>query len=85
MGIANKVVNILVLIAAIGAAVCAFMLWQKREQITKGHEMLSEAIIAAVNKIDPKGQQIKKESMSIQLPATPLSSILVLISSAAAI
>ena len=71
MGIANKVINILVLIAAIGAAVCAFLLWQKREQITKGREMLSKAIVEAVHKID-SGEQIKVESMSIKLPADQL-------------
>ena len=71
MGIANKIINILVLIAAIGAAVCAFLLWQKREQITRGREMLSEAIVQAVDKIGPKGQ-IKKDSMSIKLEADQL-------------
>ena len=71
MGIANKIINILVLIAAIGAAVCAFLLWQKREQITKGREMLSEAIVQSVDKIGPKGQ-VKKDSMSIKLEADQL-------------
>lgn len=71
MGIANKIINILVLIAAIGAAVCAFLLWQKREQITKGREMLSGAIVQAVDKIGPKGQ-IQGDSMSIKLEADQL-------------
>lgn len=71
MGIANKVINILVLIAAIGAAVCAVLLWQKREQITKGREILSEAIIRTVDKIGPKGQ-IQKDAMSIKLKADEL-------------
>lgn len=71
MGIANKVINILVLIAAIGAAVCAFLLWQKREQITKGREMLSEAIVQTVDKIGPRGQ-VQKDAMSIKLEADKL-------------
>ena len=71
MGIANKIINILVLIAAIGAAVCAFLLWQKREQITKGREMLSEAIVQVVDKIGPRGQ-VKKDDLSIKLEADNL-------------
>ena len=71
MGIANKVINILVLVAAIGAAVCAFLLWQKREQITKGREILSQAIIQTVDRIGPKGQ-IQKDAMSIKLEADQL-------------
>lgn len=71
MGIANRIFNILVLLVAIGAAVCAFLLFQKREQITKGRKMMAESVVKAVHKIDPS-VKISPEDMSIKLPADSL-------------
>ena len=71
MKIANRILNILVLVAALGAAVCAFFLFQKREQITKGREMMSEAVVKTVKTIDPAAK-ISVEDMSIAKPAADL-------------
>ena len=72
MKIANRILNILVLIAALGAAVCAFFLFQKREQITKGRQMMSEAVVKTVKTIDPT-VKISVDDMSIAKPAADLA------------
>ena len=72
MKIANRILNILVLIAALGAAVCAFFLFQKREQITKGRQMMSEAVVKTVKTIDPAAK-ISVDDMSIAKPAADLA------------
>lgn len=71
MNITSRIINILVLLAAIGAAVCAYLLFQKREQITKGRRMMAESVVKAVKKIDP-AVKISAEDMSIKLPAENL-------------
>lgn len=45
MGIANRIINILVLLAAIGAIVLSYLLFQKRGDMTKGREMMAQAIV----------------------------------------
>ena len=72
MKIANRILNILVLVAALGAAVCAFFLFQKREQITKGRQMMSEAVVKTVKTIDPAAK-ISVDDMSIAKPAADLA------------
>ena len=72
MKIANRILNILVLIAALGASVCAFFLFQKREQITKGRQMMSEAVVKTVKTIDPAAK-ISVDDMSIAKPAADLA------------
>lgn len=44
MGIANRVINILVLVAAIAVVVFAFMLFNKREQLVDGWKKMAESI-----------------------------------------
>ncbi|MBR2426330.1 MAG: hypothetical protein IKB16_06275 [Lentisphaeria bacterium] len=72
MKIASRILNILVLLLAVGAAVCAFFLFQKREQITKGRQMMSEAVVKTVKTIDPTAK-ISAEEMSIAKPAADLA------------
>ena len=72
MKIANRILNILVLLLALGAATGSFFLFQKREQITKGRQMMSEAVVKTVKTIDPAAK-ISVEEMSIAKPAADLA------------
>ena len=64
MGIANKVINILVLVAAIAAVVFGFMLFNKRGQIAESSNKMADAIATNTNKMTP-GSGVTAESMAL--------------------
>lgn len=71
MKVASRILNILVLIAAIGAAVCAYILFEKREQITLGRQYMAQSVVKTVRTIDPE-VKISADQMSIKKPAADL-------------
>ncbi len=72
MSITSRILNILVLIAAIAAAVCAYVLFEKREQITKGREMMASSVSKAAKNLDPQAK-ISPDDMSIRKKPEELS------------
>lgn len=64
MGIANKVINILVLVAAIAAIVFGYMLFNKRTQIAESSSKMAEAIASNTNKMTP-GAKISADDMAL--------------------
>ncbi len=83
MGIANRVINILVLVVAIAAAVFGVMLFNKREDVAKGRELMAKSIADSAAKLiagetvaEKKKYAVSPEDMAIsktsQQLATPL-------------
>ena len=54
MGILNRVINILILLAAIAAVVFSYMLFNKRNELTDGWRKMAEAINATAATLDDK-------------------------------
>ena len=81
MGIASRIFNILVLLAAITAVVFAYMLWEKREQITAKTEAEAKAIAEVAKHLDPdspiaaKDLSIEKTPAQIKKPLGQLDEI----------
>ena len=80
MGIANRIINILVLLAAIGAIVLSYMLFQKRGDMTKGREMMAQAIvdntqllISKESKENKANFAFTKEDFRVDKPADKLA------------
>lgn len=71
MGIANRIINILVLLAAIAAIVLGVMLFNKREDIAKSRELMAENIAANAKKLYPP-TKIKPQDMSIDKRSTQI-------------
>lgn len=80
MGIANRVVNILVLVAAITAIVLGIMLFNKREDIAKSRELMAKNIAVNAKKLFPpskiaaKDMGIEKTSEDIKKPLAVMDS-----------
>lgn len=81
MGIASRIFNILVLLAAITAVVFAYMLWEKREQITLVREAEAKAIAEVAKNLDPdstitaKDLSIEKTPAQVKKPLGQLDEI----------
>jgi len=55
MGILNRIINILILLAAIAAVVFSYMLFSKREKLVDGWDQMAKAITATAKTIDAGG------------------------------
>ena len=61
MGIANRIINILVLVAAIGAIVLGIMLFNKREDVADSHRKMATAIAENTAKLlEKEGVHVEK-------------------------
>ncbi len=76
MGIANRIINALVLVAAIVAVVLGIMLFNKREDVAQGREMMAKAIadntakmIAEEDSKNVRKLTVKTEDMAIEKTA----------------
>lgn len=71
MSIANRILSVLVLLASIGAIVLAFMLFNAREEVVSGREIMAQAIADNSNKLaqtsteNPAKVKITPEEMSV--------------------
>lgn len=75
MGIASRIFNILVLLAAIAAAVFAYMLWEKREQITRSRIDTGKAIEQVALTLDPDST-IQAKDMAIEKTPDQVNKVL---------
>ncbi len=80
MSNANKIINVLVLVAAVAAVVLGIMLFNKREDVAAGRAKMAEAIAANTSKLiaeqDKKNMQrqaVKAEDMAISKTAEELA------------
>ena len=55
MGVLNRVINILILLAAIAAAVFSYLLFSKREKLVNGWTQMASAITVAAKTLDDGG------------------------------
>lgn len=69
MGIANRIINILVLVAAIGAIVLGIMLFNKREDVADSHRKMATAIAENTAKLI-KEEDAKNARKLTVAPAT---------------
>ena len=68
MRIVNRIVNILVLITAIAAAVFSYLLFEKREKMVDGWEKMAKSISMTAKNLDEKsGTNLSKELNSSSL------------------
>ena len=65
MGILNRVINILILLAAIAAVVFSYMLFSKRNELTDGWRKMAEAINATAATLDDKSASGTKAAQEL--------------------
>ena len=65
MGILNRVINILILLAAIAAVVFSYMLFSKRNELTDGWRKMAEAINATAATLDDKNASGTKAAQEL--------------------
>ncbi len=65
MGILNRVINILILLAAIAAVVFSYMLFSKRNDLTDGWRKMAEAINATAATLDDKNASGTKAAQEL--------------------
>jgi predicted nucleic acid-binding Zn-ribbon protein len=52
MGIVNRIINVLILILAIGSAALSFLLFQKREKFVKGWDAMASEVVKTAQELD---------------------------------
>ena len=65
MGILNRVINILILLAAIAAVVFSYMLFSKRNELTDGWQKMAAAINATAATLDDKSASGTKAAQEL--------------------
>ena len=65
MGILNRVINILILLAAIAAVVFSYMLFSKRNELTDGWQKMAAAINATAAALDDKSASGTKAAQEL--------------------
>lgn len=65
MGIANRIINILVLLAAVAAIVLGIMLFNKREDIALSRQKMADAIAESSNKLIATADKKQKDELTV--------------------
>ncbi len=81
MGILNRILCVLILLAAIGAAVLSYFLFEKRQQMLKGWEQMAVIINQTSAVLDEKSgtkvaEKLKKDNLDHKLPLAELQTAL---------
>lgn len=75
MGILNRVINILILLAAIAAVVFSYMLFSKRNELTDGWQKMAAAINATAATLDDKSASGTKAAQELAPTSSDIPSM----------